>query len=395
MASVILKLGREKSVLRRHPWVFSGAVARVKGNPAPGEWVSVLDAGGRFLAWGTYSPHSQIRVRLWAWEERDFLTPEWLRERIHRAAARRTPWIDPEQTNAYRLVFGEADGLPGLIADRYADTVVVQLLHVGLEPWREVIAEALAALPGVRCVYERSDVEVRALEGLDPRVGPLRGEEPPERLRIRENGLHFWVDVRRGHKTGFYLDQRLNRQVVRGLAAGRRVLNAFAYTGAFAVYALAGGAESVLSVDTSAEALALGREQIELNGLPAERAAWLEGDVFEVLRAFHAEGRRFDLIILDPPKFAPTASQVQRAARGYKDINRLAFLLLEPGGLLVTFSCSGGVDAALFQKIVADAALDAGVEARIVQRLFQGPDHPVALPYPEAAYLKGLVVAVD
>ncbi len=394
MASVILKPGREKAVLRRHPWVFSGAVQKVKGHPGPGDWVSVLDSRGRFLAWGTYSPRSQIRVRLWAWEEGALLTPGLLRQRLHAAYARRQAWLDPEHTNAYRVVFGEADGLPGLIVDRYADTAVVQFLSVGVERWRETLADLILELPGIARVYERSDSEVRHLEGLEPRQGPLRGEAPPDRLRIRENGLAFWVDVQHGHKTGFYLDQRPNRQFVRTLAAGRRVLNAFAYTGGFAVYALAGGAASVLSVDTSADALALGRENVALNALPDERALWLEGDVFAVLRDFHRRGERFDLIILDPPKFAATAAQVPRAARGYKDINRLAFLLLEPGGVLVTFSCSGGVDAALFQKIVADAALDAGVEGRIVARLTQGPDHPVALPYPEAAYLKGLVVTV-
>ncbi len=394
MASVILKPGREKAVLRRHPWVFSGAVHQVKGHPGPGDWVSVLDSRGRFLAWGTYSPQSQIRVRLWAWEEEVLLTPDLLRQRLRAAYARRQPWIDPRTTDAYRLAFGEADGLPGLIVDRYADTAVVQFLSVGVDRWRETLADLLMELPGVARVYERSDSEVRRLEGLAPRRGPLRGAEPPARLRIREHGLAFWVDVRQGHKTGFYLDQRPNRRVVRTLAAGRRVLNVFAYTGGFAVYALAGGATEVLSIDTSAEALALGRENVALNGLPAQRAAWLQGDAFQVLRDFQRQGERFDLIILDPPKFAPTAAQVPRAARGYKDINRLAFLLLAPQGVLVTFSCSGGVDAALFQKIVADAALDAGVEGRIVARLTQGPDHPVALPYPEAAYLKGLVIAL-
>ena len=394
MASILLKPGREKSVLRRHPWVFSGAVARVKGNPAPGDWVSVLDSRGRFLAWGTYSPRSQIRVRLWAWDESALLTADLLRERILAAYEWRQTWIDPQVTDAYRVVFGESDGLPGLIVDRYADTAVVQFLSVGVDRWREAIADILLELPGVARVYERSDVEVRRLEGLAPRVGPLRGDEPPDRLRIRENGLAFWVDVRRGHKTGFYLDQRPNRQVVRRLAAGRRVLNAFAYTGGFAVYALAGGAASVLNIDTSAEALALGRENLALNDLPSGQAEWRQGDVFQVLRELHQGGQRFDLIVLDPPKFAATASQVPRAARGYKDINRLAFLLLEPGGVLATFSCSGALDAALFQKIVADAALDAGVEARIVARLAQGPDHPVLLAYPEGAYLKGLVVTV-
>ncbi len=394
MATLVLKPGREKSLLRRHPWVFSGAVAKVKGNPAPGETVAITDARGRFLAWAAYSPSSRIRARVWSWQESEVVGPDFFRRRIAAALARRKPWLGAD-TDAYRLVFAEADGLPGLIADRYADTVVVQFLSAGAEAWRETIADALLEATGAARLYERSDAEVRRLEGLPSRVGVLRGDEPPARIHIAENGLAFWVDVRRGHKTGFYLDQRENRAWVGAHAAGRRVLNAFAYTGGFAVYALAGGAAEVLSVDTSADALALAEEHIALNHLPAGRAAFLRGDVFQALRDFRAQGRKFDMIILDPPKFAPTAAQVPRAARGYKDINRLAMLLLEPGGLLVTFSCSGGLDAALFQKIVADAAVDAGVEARLVARLAQGPDHPVALNHPESAYLKGLVFMVE
>ncbi len=393
MPTLILKPQREKALLRRHPWVFSGAVAEVKGNPAPGDTVVIADHRGQFLAWGAYSPTSRIRARVWAWQEGDVIGADFFRRRVRAAVARRAAWLGPD-TDAYRLVFAEADGLPGVIADRYGDTVVVQFLSAGAEAWREAITDTLVEATGAARVYERSDAEVRRLEGLSPRVGVLRGDEPPARIRIAENGKAFWVDVRHGHKTGFYLDQRENRAWVGAHARGKRVLNAFAYTGGFAVYALAGGAANVLSVDTSADALALARENVALNSLPAERADFLQGDVFQVLRDFRAQQRRFDMIILDPPKFAPTAAQVPKAARGYKDINRLAMLLLEPGGLLVTFSCSGGLDAALFQKIVADAAVDAGVEARIVARLAQGPDHPVALNYPESAYLKGLVVVV-
>jgi len=393
MPTLILKPQREKALLRRHPWVFSGAVAKVKGNPAAGDTVVIADHRGQFLAWGAYSPTSRIRARVWSWRESDLIGPDFFRSRVQAAVARRAPWLDAA-TNAYRLVFAEADGLPGVIADRYADTVVVQFLSAGAEAWREAIADALLEATGAARLYERSDAEVRRLEGLPPRVGVLRGDAPPERLQITEHGHAFWVDVRRGHKTGFYLDQRENRAWVGAHAAGKRVLNAFAYTGGFAVYALAGGATEVLSVDTSADALALVQQHIAHNGLPAARSQTIQDDVFHLLRKFHAEGQRFDMVILDPPKFAPTAAQVPKAARGYKDINRLAFHLLAPGGLLVTFSCSGGLDAALFQKIVADAAVDAGVEARIVARLAQGPDHPVALNYPESAYLKGLVVTV-
>jgi 23S rRNA (cytosine1962-C5)-methyltransferase len=300
-------------------------------------------------------------------------------------------------TDALRLVHAESDGLPGLIVDRYAGTLVVQFLAAGAEYWRDTIADLLLELTGLKDIYERSDSDVRELEGLVPRTGPLRGD-PSERTTITEYALRFTVDFAHGHKTGFYLDQRENRRRVLQLAEGRQVLDCFCYTGGFTVNALAGGAKSVLSVDSSAEVLALCRANVSLNApastlhsLPSTLHTTLEGDVFQVLRKFRDEDRQFDLIILDPPKFAPTAAQAERAARGYKDINLLAFKLLRPGGILVTFSCSGGVDAALFQKIVASAALDAGVEAQIVEHLSQAPDHPVALNFPEGAYLKGLV----
>lgn len=392
MASLLLKPGREKALLRRHPWVFSGAVQQVKGNPGPGETVAVLTAEGRFLAQAAYSPRSQIRARVWTFRDDVVVGPDWFRERLEAARLRREGWIPPE-TTAYRVVFGEADGLPGLIVDRYEDVLVVQLLSAGAEYWRETWIALLQEWPGVRHIYERSDVEVRKLEGLEPRSGPLWGQ-PPRHVRYREHGLIFVADIVQGHKTGAYLDQRANRRVVRTLARGREVLDVFCYTGGFTVYALAGGAAHVTAVDVSDEALSRAREHVALNGLPPERVTWVQGNAFEVLRDLVARGRTFDLVVLDPPKFAQRAEQVPQAARGYKDINRLAFLLLRPGGLLVTFSCSGHVSPDLFQKIVADAALDAGREAHILQRLFQGPDHPVALPYPEAAYLKGLVVRV-
>jgi 23S rRNA (cytosine1962-C5)-methyltransferase len=303
------------------------------------------------------------------------------------------------RSDAARLVYAESDGIPGLIVDRYADVLVLQSLTAGSENWKETIADLLLEATGLTTIYERSDADVRELEGLAPRVGPLRGAINHLPLTITENGLKFCVNLETGHKTGFYLDQRLNRQRLRALAKGRDVLDCFCYTGGFTVNALAGGAKSVLSVDASADALALCRENVALNALPADRLsrvqsrghATLEGDVFQLLRKFRDEARSFDLIILDPPKFAPTAAQAEKAARGYKDINLLAFKLLRPGGILVTFSCSGGIDAGLFQKIIASAALDAGVEAQIVEHLSQAPDHPVALNFPEGAYLKGLI----
>ena len=394
MASIILRPGREKSLLRRHPWVFSGAVVRVEGNPGPGETVDVLSSEGDFLARAAYSPHSQIRGRAWTFDPAEMVDKDLFRRRIARAILARTSLPPREEagakTDAIRLIHAESDGLPGLIVDRYADTLVAQFLTTGAEYWKEPIVELLLAETGLQAIYERSDADVRNLEGLPPKHGPLRGN-PPTTLTISEHGLKFHVNLESGHKTGFYLDQRPNRLRACQLAERRDVLDCFCYTGGFTVNALAGGAKSVLSVDSSAEALTICRENTTLNHLPTDRHQTLEGDVFQVLRKFRDEDRAFDMIILDPAKFAPTAAQAEKAARGYKDINLLAFKLLRNNGILVTFSCSGGVDAALFQKIVASAALDAEAEAQIVEHLAQAADHPVALNFPEGAYLKGLV----
>ncbi len=390
MDSLILKPGREKSLLRRHPWIFSGAVERVQGGPASGATVELLSSGGEFLARAAYSPASQIRARVWTFDRAEQVDAEFFRRRLRsglRARAARGLITD---TDSLRLVHAESDGLPGLIVDRYGQTLAMQCLTAGAEFWRESIADILLEETGLSDLFERSDADVRELEGLGARVGLLRGN-PPERLTILERGSRFVVDLAHGHKTGFYLDQRQNRRRVRELAQGREVLDCFCYTGGFTVNALKGGASSVVAVDSSADSLGLARENLALNGLPAEAATFVEGDVFQVLRRLRDEARLFDLIVLDPPKFAATAAQAEKAARGYKDINLLAFKLLRPGGLLVTFSCSGGVDAALFQKIVAGAALDAGAEAQILEYLSQAADHPVSLHFPEGAYLKGLV----
>lgn len=394
MDSITLKPGREKSVLHQHPWIFSGALAQVSGDPQPGATVEVRSSTGEFLAWAAYSPLSNIRARVWSWQRELPVTTDLLRTRLQNALALRRALVPAAETTALRLVHAESDGLPGLIVDRYNDVLVIQCLTAGAEAWRDILVALLVELTGLETVYERSDVDVRRLEGLPERAGLIIGRQIKEPLLVQENGLNFWVDIVGGHKTGFYLDQRRNRQRVRELAAGRSLLNCFAYSGGFGVYALAGGATEVLSVDSSAEALELGRRNLEANGYSPDRAQWLEGDVFTTLRGLRDRGRSFDAVILDPPKFAPTAAQAERAARGYKDINLLALKLLRPGGLLFTFSCSGGVSADLFQKIVAGAALDAGVNARIVERLEQGVDHPVALNFPEGAYLKGLVLEV-
>lgn len=388
MHKLILKPGREKSLQRRHPWIFSGGVARIDGTPLAGDSVEVRSADGAFQAIAAYSPQSQIRARVWSWKLCE-IDADFIAQRIAQAAARRASLLSSGVTDAVRVVHGETDGLPGVVADRYGDTVVVQLLAVGAERWRDAIGDTLSALPGVVRVVERSDADVRQLEGLPPQTGLLRGTAATRPLTITEHGLQFVVDVEGGHKTGFYLDQRDNRPRLRTLAAGKQVLDCFCYTGGFAVHALAGGAAAVTAIDSSGPALAAARQNAALNRLGD--AEWLEADVFKSLRAMRDGARHFDVIVLDPPKFAPTAAHAEKAARAYKDINLLAFKLLNPGGVLMTYSCSGGVSADLFQKIVAGAALDAGVAADIEGWLHGAADHPVGLSFPEGEYLKGLV----
>jgi 23S rRNA (cytosine1962-C5)-methyltransferase len=389
---IVLKPGREKSLLRRHPWIFSGAIER-ESNALSGATVAVRSAQGRFLAYAAYSPRSQIRARVWSFDESARIDAAFMRRAVVRAMDYRARVVDAA-TDACRLVHGECDQLPGLVIDRYADTAVMQCSSAGADCWREAYADALIESRLCRRVYERSDAETRNLEGLEARCGVMRGDEPPEAIRVREGSLQFLVDVRRGQKTGFFVDQRDNRERVRNLVRGRDVLDVFCYTGGFVAAALAGGAASVTAIDSSADALRRARDNMAESRLDAARVDWQETDAFARLRALHAEGRRFDLVVLDPPKFAPTGRHVARAARAYKDINLWALRLLRPGGTLFTFSCSGSIDAALFQSIVAGAALDAGVGGRIAIRLGAAPDHPVALEFPEGEYLKGLVVNV-
>jgi 23S rRNA (cytosine1962-C5)-methyltransferase len=389
--TVVLKSGKERSLLRRHPWVYAGGVARVQGNPYVGDTVRVLGADGRFLGWGAYSPDSAIRVRVWSFDEADRIDAAWFATRIRRAVAARAPLA--ADTDAVRLVFGEADGLPGLVVDRYGDQLVMQLMAAGVERWRHEIAAALLAVTGLSDLHERSDAAARAREGLPPREGTVVGRAVGDRLPVTEHGVRYLVDVPAGHKTGFYIDQRDNRREVARRAAGRAVLNCFCYTGGFTLAALAGGASSALSIDSSGPALARAAEQQALNALPPVPCEWREADVFEALKALLAQGRRFDLIVLDPPKFAPSAHHVERAARAYKEINLKALRLLAPGGLLFTFSCSGAIDVDLFQKIVAGAVIDAGVDAQLLRRLQAGEDHPMLMTHPEGEYLKGLLLA--
>ena len=387
-AKLILKPAREKSLKRRHPWVFAGAIARVEGKPESGETVELRAADGALLAVAAYSPESQIRARVWDWHARE-IDAAFFFERITQAAHARTNLLNSGVTNSARLVHGESDGLPGLIADQYGDTVVVQLLAAGAERWRDAIADALNALPGVACVWERSDADVRTLEGLSARSGLLRGAAPIGPLIIHEHGLQFKIEIEAGHKTGYYLDQRDNHLFLKNISKDAVLLDCFCYSGGFALNALAGGARAVTAIDSSGPALALARENTRLNKLP--EVEWIEGDVFQMLRKFRDAGRRFDIIVLDPPKLAPTAAHAEKASRAYKDANLLAFKLLTPGGVLMTYSCSGGVSADLFQKIVAGAALDAGVTASVEGWHHAAADHPLALNFPEGEYLKGLV----
>ena len=387
---IVLKRGREKSLKRRHPWIFSGAVEKASGKA--GDTLEVRDSSGKVLALAAYSPKSQIRARVWTFDAKETIGVDFFRHRIQKALALREALPTAKQTNALRLVNAESDGLPGLVVDRYADVLVAQFLAAGVERWRDPILDALMELAGCAAIYERSDAEVRKLEGLEARVGFARGNRNASRCPILENGLNFRVDVEQGQKTGFFLDQRDNRQRVRALAAGREVLDGFCYTGGFSIAALAGGAKRVTAIESSAPALEVAKENLAANPLDASKVEFLQADVFAHLRTLRDKNQKFGLIVLDPPKFAPTAAQVQKAARAYKDINLWALKLLAPGGLLATFSCSGGVSAELFQSIVAGAALDAEADAKIIERFGAAPDHPVASEFPEGEYLKGLLI---
>jgi 23S rRNA (cytosine1962-C5)-methyltransferase len=394
--AVVLKAGKEKSLRRRHPWVYATAVSHVTGDPAAGATVAIRAADGTWLAWAAYSPASSIRARAWSFSEKDVIDAAWMRERVQAAVAARAGLA--ASGTAARLVFGESDRLPGLIVDRYADQLVTQFQGAGVDAWRDDLVAALVEATGCADVYDRSDGATRAREGLPAISGVLAGAEPPETIEVSEHGLRFLVDVRRGHKTGYYVDQRDNRQLARRLSEqfvaqhghGARGLNCFCYTGGFSVAMLAGGAAAVHSIDSSADALRMAREHVRLNGLDEEAATWDDSDAFDALRALRTQAAQFDLIVLDPPKFASSHHHVDRAARAYKDINLNALRLLAPGGQLLSFSCSGAIDVDLFQKIVAGAVIDSGVDAWLVQRLAAGGDHPLMMTVPESEYLKGV-----
>ncbi|MBP5227495.1 MAG: class I SAM-dependent methyltransferase [Kiritimatiellae bacterium] len=392
MIDITLQPNRDFSLLRRHPWVFSGAIAHVDGSPESGETVRVRAADGTVLGFGAFSPTSQIRIRMWSFDPDAVIDDAFFADRIGRAVGARARFFADAQTDAFRLVNAEADGLPGLIVDRYGEWLVCQFSFSGAERWKAAIIRALQTFSPCRGIYERSDLDVRIREGLPSATGTLAGETPPDRITIEEYGCKYLVDIKTGHKTGFYLDQRDNRQKVKAFANGMDVLNAFSYTGGFGIAALTAGAASVTHVELSETALAMARENTLLNTCTVDEKAFIQGDVFTVLRKFRDQGRSFDLIILDPPKFADSKGSLMKAARGYKDINLLGIKLLRPGGILATFSCSGLMTPDLFHKVVTDAAVDAKRDIQILSRLQQSEDHPEGLCFPEGLYLKGLLL---
>lgn len=393
--SITISGKAEKSLTRRHPWVFSGAVLAQDHTIAPGSTVVVKSADGRWLAWGAYSPQSQIRVRVWSFNENETIDALFFDHRIDVAVQARSRMPLPSPCTALRLINAESDGLPGIIVDRYNDYLICQFLTAGAEYWKSTIVQILQQRLQVKGVYERSDVDVRGKEGLATKTGVLFGEMPPERLKIRCGEVRMLVDVIKGHKTGLYLDQRENQARIAGYAMDAQVLNCFSYTGGFGIWALTAGASQITHIDASADTLTLAEECTALNFNNCAPIEYICGNVFEQLRKFRDGRRQFDLIVLDPPKFVASASQMKKGSRGYKDINLLAFKLLRPGGILMTFSCSGLVSIPLFQKIVADAAVDAQRQVRIVEYLSQASDHPVALNFPEGLYLKGLICQAE
>ena len=394
MKKIILKPNRDKSLLRKHPWIFAGAIQRMEGTPGKGETVSVFSADQKFLGHGAYSPVSQIAVRIWNWDETEEIGAAFFHQKIVAAFEQRKTLGIPDETDVYRVLFSESDGIPGLIADRLGDYVVCQFSSAGVEFWKKEIVEALLDILPCKGIFERSDLAVRRKEGLQESTGLLWGEPSPEWITVTELERKFRVSITEGHKTGYYIDQRDNHSLAGRFAANREVLDCFCYTGGFSIAALQGNAKHVVMVDSSGPAIENAIANAGLNGFTPSSFTPVEADVFKLLRIYRDENRKFDMVILDPPKFIESANQVDRGARAYKDINLLGIKLLNPGGLLFTFSCSGHMEDLLFQKIVADAALDAGRELKIVRWLSQAPDHPVMASFPEGKYLKGLMAIV-
>lgn len=395
MSSIKLKKGRDKSFNRKHPWIFSGAVDSVKDVNTNGETVDIISGDGKFLGYGSYSSHSQISVRVLSFNPDEKIDRAFFKQRIENAILFRKQIINYELTNSYRLINAESDSLPGLVVDKYADFIVCQFLSAGAEFWKKEIVEILVDLINPSGIFERSDVEVREKEGLQQSKGILYGKAPEELIEIIENENRFLVDVNYGHKTGFYLDQRDNRKLLENFVLGKEVLNCFSYTGGFSIYAIKAGANKVVNVDSSAESLSLADKNFTLNGIDSSKYENTQDDVFKYLRKLRDTSKQFDVIILDPPKFAESVSQREKASRGYKDINLLALKLLKKNGVLFTFSCSGHIVPELFNKIIADAAADAGREVHLLKYLTQSPDHTMLTNFPEGLYLKGLVCKVN
>jgi len=395
MSSVKLKKGRDKSFNRKHPWIFSGAIDSIKDINTNGETVEIFSGDGKFLGYGSYSLHSQISVRVLSFNPEDQIDKDFIQKKIETAAQFRTQIINLETTNAYRVINAESDSLPGLVVDKYGDFLVCQFLSAGAEFWKKETIEILFNIFNPTGIFERSDVEVREKEGLQQFKGILFGKDPEELIEIIENGNKFFVDINLGHKTGFYLDQRDNRKLLETFSSEKEILNCFSYTGGFSVYAIKAGASKVVNLDSSLEALSLAETNLTLNGIASSKYENVQDDVFKYLRKLRDTNKQFDVIILDPPKFAESVSQIEKASRGYKDINLLALKLLKKNGVLFTFSCSGHIVPELFNKIIADAATDAGREVHILKYLTQSPDHAMLTSFPEGLYLKGLVCKVN
>ncbi len=394
MVEVILKKGKEKAVLQRHPWVFSGAIERVKGKPANGDVVKLIDAQGRFMAYGFYNDQSRVALRLLEWYENTEINDDWFRQKVATAVESRTFVLQSGQTNTCRLIFSEADYLPGLIVDKYADYLSLQILTSGIQKNINVIIDELQQLLQPKGIYDKSDASSRAHDGLETTNEVLAGSPPPELVEVKENGLAYGINIAEGQKSGFYCDQRDNRHILANHTAGKKVLDCFCYTGGFTLNSLQQGAASVTSVDSSALAIDTLKKNIELNGLDAGKHRAIQSDVNKQLRRFKEEGETFDIIVLDPPKYAPSRSALDRASRAYKDLNRIAMLLLNKGGLLATFSCSGAMDIDTFKQVLAWAALDAGKQVQFIYQFCQPEDHPVRASFPEGEYLKGLLCRV-
>ncbi len=394
MASVIIKQEICRTLKYRHPWIFSGAIKRIEGTPALGETVEIYTESNEMVGRGAYSPKSKIAIRMWSFEPKEEITKEFFTKRISYSIESRKKNQIASAGNSFRLIFAESDGIPGLIVDKFADYLVCQFLSAGAEYYKKIIVEVLQELMPCKGVYERSDVEIREKEGLPLISGILAGTEPPELVEIEENNLKFYVGIKNGHKTGFYLDQRVNRSLVAEYAKGREVLDCFTYTGGFSVSALNAGAGKVTSIDSSGPALEMLKKNIELNNLDSTKSELIEAKVAEQLRKYRDMGKQFDMIILDPPKFIYDRSHLEQATRAYKDINLLGIKLLKAGGILATFSCSQPMGEELFQQMISYAATDANKSVQILHKLWQSPDHPVAVNFPESSYLKGLICRV-